>query len=102
VRLVGYADVFTPEHPLFNSYLAGHKKTPGRLLADVLEETGGEYEVDIVLPDRFLADVARAATEAGDSRLAAAAKVQTFRVSLEHLNGYDPNTTRIVYGVRLE
>lgn len=102
LRLVGYADVFTSEHPLYDAYLAGHKKTPGRLLAEVLEETGGRYEVEIILPDRFLDDVAEKAAATGDSRLAAAAKVRTFCVSLEHLTGYDPNTTRVVYGARLE
>lgn len=102
MRLVSYADIFTPEHPLYKAYQTGQKKTPGHLLADVLKESGGKYETSVVLPQKFLREVAEKAAQTGNATLAAAAKSETFRISLEHLRGNDPNTTRIVYGARLE
>jgi len=102
MRLISYADVFTPDHPLYKAYQNGQKKTAGHLLADVLKETGGKYEISVILPQKFLREVATKAAETGNSKLAAAAKSQTFQISLDHLRGQDPNTTRIVYGARLE
>ncbi|RTL64033.1 MAG: hypothetical protein EKK42_26600 [Pseudonocardiaceae bacterium] len=102
MRLVGYADVFGPSHPLYKAYLAGQKKTPGRLLSEVLEESNGKYETSIALPDKFLREVAEKAAATGNASLAAAAETALFPISLEHLRGHDPKTTRIVYGARLE
>jgi hypothetical protein len=102
MRLESYADVFTPDHPQYQAYLRGEKKGPGVLLADVLHETGGAYEVTVILPQKFLRRIAATAAETGDVELAAAAGSERFVVSLEHLRGLDPATTRIVYGTRFD
>lgn len=102
MRLVSYADVYTSDHSLYNAYQNGRERTSGHLLADVLEETGGKYEVILDLPQKFLRQVSENAAATDDSELAAAAEATEFRVSLEHLRGHDPSTTRIVYGYILE
>jgi hypothetical protein len=94
-----YADVLTPEHEMHRAYRDnGISRTPGRLLSEVLAETGGRYEVMVELPERFLADVRREAETSDDAVVAAVARTGAMSISLEHLRGHDPATTRIVYG----
>lgn len=102
MRITTYAEVFTPEHWLWQAHENGIKKTPGHLLDDVLKETGGRYEVTANLPERFLTEV-RSAIAAGstDDSLTDVARSGEIRISLEHLRGHDPATTRIVYGCTL-
>lgn len=111
MKLTTYAEVFDANHRSYQLYKEGVKKSSGHLLRDVLKETGGRYEVIIQLPDVFLRDVQRglvtaqklAATTSSqvDQLLSSAAATGTVRISLEHLRGLDPNTTKIVYGVAL-
>ena len=89
VRLTTHAEVLTPDHPIWQPYLDGHKETPpGRRLREVLDDTDGLYEVTLVLPDRFMTDVRDAA------------RTGRIWISLEHLRGLDPDT-RITYGCSL-
>jgi len=97
-----YAEVFTPDHPLWKAYQDGLKKTPGHLLRDVLRETGGRYEVMTEVPRRLREKMLQVADLGADSELAAAANATWVPVSLEHLRGHDPDTTRIVYGCRVD
>lgn len=101
MKLSTYAEVLTPDHPLIKAYQDGLKKTPGHLLRDVLRETGGRYEVMTEVPRRLREKMLEAADLEGDSRLADA-EATWVPVSLEHLRGHDPDTTRIVYGCRLD
>ena len=103
MKLTTYAEVFAAGHPLWQAYQDGFKKTPGRhLLRDVLTETSGRYETTADLPDRFLADVRREiAAGSTDASLIDVARSGQVRISLEHLRGHDPATTRIVYGCTL-
>lgn len=97
-----YAEVLTPDHPLMKAYRDGSKKTPGHLLRDVLSETGGRYEIMTEIPRRHREKMLQMATLTADSKLADAARATWIPVSLEHLRGHDPDTTRIVYGCRLD
>ncbi len=102
MRITTYAEVFTPEHRLWQFYQEGLKRTPGHLLGDVLKGTGGRYEVTADLPERFLTDVRREiAAGSTDAALVDVARSGEIRISLEHLRGHDPATTRIVYGCTL-
>lgn len=108
MKLTTYAEVFGPDHPLWQAYVSGFKKTPGHLLKDLLEETNGRYEVDTVLADVFLQqlreEVAKASArrQIPDSAITAALASGRIVVPFEHLRGLDPETTRIVYGCRFE
>lgn len=94
----GYAEVLTLDHVLYKMYAAGIKKTPpGQRLADVLEETGGAYEVEIRIPEDLRRDLRRVAELSSDAELLAIADRGRALVSLEHLRGVDPQTL-IVYG----
>lgn len=97
-----YAEVFTPDHPLHEIYEGGFKKTPGYLLQDILRETGGVYEVSTELPQRVREEVRRMARLTSDAKLAAVADTESIRISLEHLRGHDPSSTRIVYGCQID
>jgi hypothetical protein len=101
VRLETYAEIFSADHPMMQEYRDGFKKTPGRLLREYLEESGGSYEVVLEMPIRLRESVRRLAERNGDAEMAAIAKIERVRISLEHLRGYDPDTTRIVVGTTL-
>ena len=102
MKLTTYAEVLTPDHRLWQFYEDGVKKTPGHLLRDVLTETGGRYEVRADLPERILAQVRRAiAAGCTDTSLTGVVRSGEVRISLEHLRGNDPATTRIRYGCAL-
>ena len=102
IRLTTYAEVLTPDHPIWQPYLTGSKKTPpGRLLGEVLDDTGGQYEVTAELPDRLMVDVRQAAAKSTDPTLAEVARTGRILISLEHLRGLDPDTARIIHGCTL-
>jgi hypothetical protein len=101
MRFSTYAEVLTPDHPLSKAHADGFKRTPGHLLGDVLRETGGRYEVETDIPLRAREEFRRLASQTGDSQLAALAGAKSIRISLEHLRGCDPDSTRIVYGYQL-
>jgi hypothetical protein len=97
----GYAEVLTPQHILYKMYKAGIKKTPpGERLANVLEESGGVYEVEARIPDDMRNDMRRVAEFSSDTELLSIANRGTAPISLEHLRGVDPQTL-IVYGHNL-
>lgn len=102
MRLETYAEVFSADHPMMQAYRDGFKKTPGRLLRDYLAESGGRYEVILEMPIPLRERVQRLAERNGDAKMAAIAKIEQVRISLEHLRDYDPDTTRIVVGTRLQ
>ena len=102
LRLTVHAEVLTPDHPIWQLFLNGSKETPpGRLLRDVLSDTGGQYEVTADLPDRFMVAVREAAAKSNDATLAEVARTGKIWISLEHLRGLDPETTRITHGCTL-
>jgi hypothetical protein len=97
-KFTGYADIVTPQHVLYKMYAAGIKKTPpGHPLGDLLKETGGVYEIDLVVPEDMRNKLRLVAELSSDSELQAIADRGTSPVSLEHLRGVDPQTL-IVYG----
>jgi len=97
-----YADVLTPDHPMSKAYTDGHKKNPGTLLSDILRQNNGRYQVTYELPQSFLDDLRRLAEILADDRLAGHADQPQVTISLDHLRKYDPDSTRIVYGCRLD
>ncbi|TKK88134.1 hypothetical protein FDA94_14535 [Herbidospora galbida] len=97
-----YAEVFTSEHPLAEAYARGQMRVPGHLLQDVLDETGGRYEVTIEIGFRMKKALRLAAEATRDERLATLAEQTEVTVSLEHLRQHDPLSTRIVYGCSLD
>jgi hypothetical protein len=98
----GYAEVLTPQHAQYKAYAAGIKKTPpGMRLADILERTGGVYEVELGLPEDFRKQIRQVAELSSDRELLAIADRGRAPVSLEHLRGIDPQT-RIVCGHRID
>jgi hypothetical protein len=74
---------------------------PGHLLRDLLEKSGGKYVVEGDMGDEVRKAAQNVARATGDKNLAAMAANKTYPISLEHLRGLDPDTTRIVYGFRL-
>jgi hypothetical protein len=101
MRLETYAEVFTVDHPMAQAYRDGYMKTPGRLLREYLEENDGRYEVVLDMPIPLRESVRRLAERNGDAKTAAIARLERVRISLEHLRGHDPDTTRILVGTRL-
>ncbi|WP_261569254.1 hypothetical protein [Frankia gtarii] len=74
----------------------------GRLLKDLLEESGGRYEHRHVLPDRAKNDIRKLAEATSNPGLAEIAEKSEIVISLEHLRDLDPNTTRIRIGARVD
>lgn len=95
MELTTYANVWTPDM----LYIDGVKRRPGHLLRDVLKENDGSYTVTASLPEVLIAAIRQEVASTGDADLVAVAKTGTISISLEHLRGFDPTTTRIVYGV---
>jgi hypothetical protein len=96
-----FAEVFSADHPMMEVYRNGFMKTPGILLRDYLEQSGGRYETVQEVPARLRERVRQLAERNGDADMAAIARIEKVQISLEHLRGYDPDTTRIVVGTRL-
>lgn len=101
IRLTTHAEVLTPNHPIWQAYLNGSKETPpGRSLGDVLNDTGGLYEMTLDLPDRFVVDICEAAAKSQDPLLVEVARTGQIWIPFEHLRGLDPNT-RVSLGCSL-
>ena len=96
-----YAEVFSADHPMMQVYRDGFMKTPGVLLREYLEQSGGRYEAVHEIPAPLRERVRRLAERNGDTDMAAIARIEKVQISLEHLRGYNPDTTRIVVGTRL-
>lgn len=102
-RVVPYATVLTSDYPAAKMFRAGKlDRPPGRPLAEYLKETGGVYAFDMPLDPRLRRRIVDLAHLNGDPDLQAAAEHEYFTVSLDHLRGLDPDTTRIVVGIRLD
>lgn len=99
MQIETFVELFTPDHPMADA--RGGNGFAGRLLRDVLQESGGRYEATAELSDRGREDVLRVAERTQDARLAFLATTNKFVVSLEHLRDLDPDVTRIVYGLQL-
>jgi len=98
-----YAEVLTPEHPQMKAYQAGIKKNPpGLLLKDVLQQTGGAYEMKLRMSPDFQDKVRRVAELTRDDALGRVAGQSEVIVPLEHLRHLDPDSTTIVAGFRLD
>ena len=102
-RVVPYATVLTSDYVAARMFRAGKlDRPPGRPLAEYLTETGGVYAFDMPLDPRLRQKIAELARLNGDPDLRAAAEREYFTVSLDHLRGLDPDTTRMVVGIRLD
>jgi hypothetical protein len=98
-----YAEVLTSEHPQMKAYVAGIKKNPpGRLIRDVLQDTGGAYEIMLRMSPSFQDKVRNVAELTKDETLRRVASQPEVVVSFEHLRHLDPDTTTIVLGFRLD
>ncbi|GAA4690815.1 hypothetical protein [Phytohabitans rumicis] len=102
MRVSTYADVLTSAHPMAQALANGTKQQPGALLQDLLNKSGGRYEVTIDLPAQFREKLRKLAELTSDSKLANLADQTEVTISLEHLRTHDPGSTRIVYGYRLD
>lgn len=97
-KFTTYAEVLTPDHTFMKAYNAGIGKLPGNLLGNVLESSGGAYELLVEFPPRFREAIRQVAELTSDSQLLALADRAEVKVSLDHLRGL-PLDTRIVAGV---
>jgi hypothetical protein len=94
-----YAKVLTPDDIQYRAHEAGIvKNPPGTLLEEILDWTGGVYEVQLPLGVKLREDIRRVAELTSDEELRRIASQPTAPVSLEHLRHLDPRTTRIVLG----
>ncbi|ACV76956.1 hypothetical protein Namu_0539 [Nakamurella multipartita DSM 44233] len=84
--------------------MAGERKAAsdpnwkGRLLSEVLEETGGQYEYVLDIPDRVMADLQRHVDLVDDPVARQVLETGRLVVPFENLNGLDPATTRVALG----
>ena len=98
-----YAEILTPEHPQMKAYRAGIKKNPpGQLIKNVLQHTGGVYEITLRMSPEFQDKVRRVAELTKDDTLGRVAGQPEVVVPLEHLRHLNPDTTTIVFGFRLD
>lgn len=78
---------------------AGVPNWAGRLLSEVLEETGGQYEMVLDgFPDRVLADLQRQIHVDDDPIARRVLETGRLVVSFENVRGLDPATTRVALG----
>lgn len=78
---------------------AGVPNWEGRLLSEVLEETGGRYEIVLdSFPDGVLADLQRQIDVEDDPIARRVLETGRLAVPFENLPGLDPATTRIALG----
>lgn len=91
-----------PDHVQVRAYEAGLTcGPPGLVLAEVLQRTGGVYEMTLPLPPRMRADLRDVAELTSDEHLRRIAELSEVSVPLGHLRHLDPQT-RIVVGARLD
>lgn len=97
-RLRIHAEVVTPAMARERA-AAGSPNPDGRLLGEVLVETGGRYAYVLdSLSDRILDDLRRFVDDTGDPAAREALAQGRVVVPLEHLRGLDPASTRITMG----
>jgi hypothetical protein len=97
-----FAEVLRPDHVQVGAYEAGLTcGQPGLVLAEVLQRTGGVYEMTLPLPPRMRADLRDVAELTSDEHLRKIAETSEVSVPLGHLRHLDPQT-RIVVGARLD
>ena len=97
-KFTTFAEVLTPDHTMMRAYGAGiTKKLPGEILGELLERSGGVYEMTVDLPPRFREKVRQVAELTSDSQLLAIANLSEIKIPLDHLRNLDPNT-RIIVG----
>ncbi|GAA0382760.1 hypothetical protein GCM10009530_36960 [Microbispora corallina] len=103
-RFTSHAEAVDEDHWATRAFRDGSiPRLPGRLLGDVLRETGGVYELTLPLTDRFRGMLTRAAAFSEANRhLLRVAGQTTVVISLEHLRGLDPAVTRVMCGCRIE
>lgn len=95
-----YAKVLASDDVSYKAYEAGIKKNPpGRPLEEILQFTGGVYEIQFPL-GKLREDIRRVAELTSDEELLRIASHPTAPVSLEHLRDLDPQT-RIILGHQL-
>lgn len=70
----------------------------GMLLSDFLQVSGGAYSLDFPVDDRTRQHWADIASITGSQELRDASQMRTIPVSVEHLRGSDPATTRVSIG----
>lgn len=100
MKFTTYADVVTADSP--SRVASAGTPNPGELLADLLRESGGRYEVVLTLSDRARAELRRMAELSSNRQIAVVATRDTVTISLEHLRDHDPETTRVAYGFMVE
>jgi hypothetical protein len=96
-----YAKVLESTDPSVRLYEAGvgggcGGRQPGLVLAEVLQRTGGVYEMTTPLVPQLRADIREVAELTSDAELLAIAELSEVPVSLEHLRGIDPQTRILV------
>lgn len=97
-KFATFAEVLTPDHTMMRAYDAGiTKKLPGEILGELLERSGGAYEMVVDLAPSFRARVRQVAELTSDSQLLAIAGRPQIIISLDHLRNL-PLSTRIVVG----
>lgn len=78
---------------------AGDPNWKGRLLSELLGETGGQYEYVLdSFPDRVVADLQRHVDEVDDPVARQVLETGRLVVPFENLKGLDPATTRVALG----
>lgn len=97
-RFQAFVKLLTPDDPAMKMLAAGvhTKQQVGTTLGELLQRTGGVYEVTVKLGDGMRKDMRQAAQLTGDSELAAIAQNEEIQISFEHLRGLDPETRVIV------
>jgi hypothetical protein len=99
-RFQAFVKPLTPDDPAAKLFAAGITSKPvGETLGELLERTGGAYEVTLTLGDPFREDIRRAAALTADSGLAAIAQNGEVRIPFEHLRGVDLETRVVVRGL---
>jgi hypothetical protein len=96
-----YAKVLESTDPSVRLYEAGvwggcGGRQPGLVLAEVLQRTGGVYEMTTPLVPQLRADIREVAELTSDAELLVIAELSEVPVSLEHLRGIDPQTRILV------
>lgn len=101
-RFYTYAEVLTTDHLQWEVHArglgCGHG--PGLVLQEVLDRSGGRYEVTMPMSDGIREQARICAQVSGDEEIARIASLSEVTISLEHLRGLDPGT-RIVCGYGL-
>src|ERR1700734_1497987 len=97
-----YAEVLRPDDVTVKMHEAGIvERPPGLVLEDVIQGSGGVYEVTLPLGSRLQEEIREVAELTSDEQLLAIAKLGEVPISLEHFRHLDPQT-RIIMGCILD